>query len=1081
MRVCFSVVAGLAVLLSISDGVARIVISEFRTRGPAGGNDEFIELYNAGEEPVAIGGYKIDGSNSSGYVSTRATIPAGTIMPPKSFYLIVNVASGGYSGSVPGDLTYSAGIADNGGIAIKTPDGQVVDAVGMSTGSAFYEGTPLSPTSVNQNQSYERKSESCGPDLDTDDNSNDFQLNVGSSNPQNSLSCRPACAGDPCVRYPECVDATTSRNYQGECVNDFCEFTPADTICEFGCDPSSGLCAPDPCEGIVCEAPPNPQCFEPEGVCENGECVYFPLAEETPCDDSDPCTEGDQCDGLGNCSGSPIFCYPPEPECIDVDTSRVYTDGACNQLTGVCEYNYQDTLCQYGCDPGTGLCANDPCAGIICNTPPNDQCYEGTGVCVGGTCVYSPLPEGTGCDDGDACTERDQCDGAGSCSGEPIVCNSPPNTQCYEVEGSCIAGSCVYTAYPPGSDCDDGDLCTEADVCTEAAVCVGVPKVCEPIPPECDEGASIVTLNPVCDPSDGLCRGNLIVVQCGSLGCDTVFGTCNRYPIISQFRTRGPQGGNDEFVEIFNPSAYDIDISGWTLRASNASGTVGIRATVPQGTVMGPRTFYLFVNTANNGYSGLVEGDVSYTTGITDDGGLALVDAQGNVVDAVGMSTGSAYLEGLPLTKTSSNLDQAYLRKTLACGPDWDFDNNAEDFDYVMEPTPRNSKSCRPACAGDPCVMVPKPWCEDDLTLVTYGLGECAEGNVCVYPSQKVTCDFGCQAGACAPDPCEGVVCLDPPNAQCYAPQGICIAGSCNYTMHYPGTPCDDGNLCTLADQCDATGLCGGVPVTCPVLAPECINENTSRSYSSGTCKPETGECEYAFVDTECEAGCNPETGLCFGDLCAGILCYTPPTQCYLPEGKCVNGECQYELLAAGTPCDDEDPCTLEDVCDGEGLCAGSPLVCDSPPVCHVGPGTCEAGECVYALAATGSECDDQDPCTLNDKCDSQGKCVGEPDPACVAQPDDAFAPDVGDDVPSELAPDVGLPDKGGVDLYDAFVPTQDVLEDALGDAAEQGDVPVARPQGGGCSGCSSAEPQAISWLGLLMLLIPAFARRRRS
>ena len=34
-----------------------IVISEYRTRGPAGGNDEFIELRNNSAAPVDIGGY----------------------------------------------------------------------------------------------------------------------------------------------------------------------------------------------------------------------------------------------------------------------------------------------------------------------------------------------------------------------------------------------------------------------------------------------------------------------------------------------------------------------------------------------------------------------------------------------------------------------------------------------------------------------------------------------------------------------------------------------------------------------------------------------------------------------------------------------------------------------------------------------------------------------------------------------------------------------------------------------------------------------------------------------------------------
>jgi hypothetical protein len=57
----------------------NVVISEFRVRGPNGAADEFIELYNLSGAPVAIGGWKIRGSNNAAGVSDRATITAGTI------------------------------------------------------------------------------------------------------------------------------------------------------------------------------------------------------------------------------------------------------------------------------------------------------------------------------------------------------------------------------------------------------------------------------------------------------------------------------------------------------------------------------------------------------------------------------------------------------------------------------------------------------------------------------------------------------------------------------------------------------------------------------------------------------------------------------------------------------------------------------------------------------------------------------------------------------------------------------------------------------------------------------------------
>src|SRR5215210_3835896 len=98
----------------------NVVISEFRVRGPNGAADEFVELYNLSGAPVAIGGWKLKGSNGTGGTSDRATITAGTVIQPSCHYLLINSsASGGpYSGAVPGDQSFTVGIADDGGIGL---------------------------------------------------------------------------------------------------------------------------------------------------------------------------------------------------------------------------------------------------------------------------------------------------------------------------------------------------------------------------------------------------------------------------------------------------------------------------------------------------------------------------------------------------------------------------------------------------------------------------------------------------------------------------------------------------------------------------------------------------------------------------------------------------------------------------------------------------------------------------------------------------------------------------------------------------------------------------------------------------
>ena len=169
--------------------------------------------------------------------------------------------------------------------------------------------------------------------------------------------------------------------------------------------------------------------------------------------------------------------------------------------------------------------------------------------------------------------------------------------------------------------------------------------------------------------------------------------------VVSEFRSRGPLGGNDEFVELFNPTSSPVDISGWKIRGSNASGTVGDRATVPAGTTLGAGCFFLVTNAGVSGYSGGVPGNLTYTTGITDDGGLALTLANNAIVDQIGMSAGSAFGEGARLASFgSTSSDRAYARMP---SPGTDSNDNAADFAMTSPSGPQNLASVA-GCAAPP-------------------------------------------------------------------------------------------------------------------------------------------------------------------------------------------------------------------------------------------------------------------------------------------------------------------------------------------------------------------------------------------
>ena len=171
---------------------APVVISEFRTQGPQGGNDEFVEIRNTTGAAIDISDWRLAGcASSSGNPSTRATIGAGTSLPAGGSFLFVNTAASGYSGSVPGDASYTTGIANSGnsGLRLENASGAVVDTVGNGS-SPCREGTGLSFTAFgNVNQSFER----TGGVQDTDDNAADFSVR-GAADPQ---ACGASCEAPP--------------------------------------------------------------------------------------------------------------------------------------------------------------------------------------------------------------------------------------------------------------------------------------------------------------------------------------------------------------------------------------------------------------------------------------------------------------------------------------------------------------------------------------------------------------------------------------------------------------------------------------------------------------------------------------------------------------------------------------------------------------------------------------------------------------------------------------------------------------------------------------------------------------------
>jgi hypothetical protein len=163
--------------------------------------------------------------------------------------------------------------------------------------------------------------------------------------------------------------------------------------------------------------------------------------------------------------------------------------------------------------------------------------------------------------------------------------------------------------------------------------------------------------------------------------------------LISEFRFRGADGANDEFIELYNNTDSNLVVStadgsaGWALVASDGV----TRFIVPVNTVIRPRAHYLAVNPGYSlaSYGGGAAGDVSYSAGIPDGAGIALFRTANSAnfnlttrLDAAGYSGApSLYREGngFPGSDLFTS-DFSYYRNLANGGLPQDTDDNTADF-----------------------------------------------------------------------------------------------------------------------------------------------------------------------------------------------------------------------------------------------------------------------------------------------------------------------------------------------------------------------------------------------------------------
>jgi len=294
-----------------------------------------------------------------------------------------------------------------------------------------------------------------------------------------------------------------------------------------------------------------------------------------------------------------------------------------------------------------------------------------------------------------------------------------------------------------------------------------------------------------------------------------------------------------------------------------------------------------------------------------------------------------------------------------------------------------------------------------------------------------------------------GTSCGSSMSNACTQPDTCDGAGGCSFNNAPNGTTCDDGHFCTVTDTC-FTGQCSGAGNPCEgdPLLPFCVEEEGMAAAcvqclvdedcpddglpcTRAQCVLDAHECFHFPDDSECDDGqfcngmetCNAVTGLCDSGVapCApGFFCNEVNDTCADcgVDADCDNGvfcdgveECQGGTCVAGTAvdcssldtacrvgicdenvdacvplagneggvCNDNNPCTTNDRCAAGECVGGAALVCNDNNACTTD--SCNpASGCVFMN--NNDPCNDNNPCTMNDAC-SGGACVGGPPASC--------------------------------------------------------------------------------------------------
>jgi len=185
--------------------------------------------------------------------------------------------------------------------------------------------------------------------------------------------------------------------------------------------------------------------------------------------------------------------------------------------------------------------------------------------------------------------------------------------------------------------------------------------------------------------------------------------------LISEIKTGGEQVG-DEFIELYNPNGYAVNLKRWSVKKKTKAGTeeysllsdagtavdpaTGVRADSDVGLEIPPGGYFLIAPRYVCGaakdtkcYMGEAMPDNFYSVkgeSLADDNSVALYDSEKVLADKVGWGAAADFLGSAFAGNISAGKS---LERKIVAGTMQDTGDNSRDFSLQDTPSPRNSKN----------------------------------------------------------------------------------------------------------------------------------------------------------------------------------------------------------------------------------------------------------------------------------------------------------------------------------------------------------------------------------------------------